>query len=79
MNSATDYSMTKSIQSTQNNEISLNGKIEALLFVAPGAVGVSQLATALGVSNRTIEKALNELEQAYQNRGVRLQIGRAHV
>jgi segregation and condensation protein B len=73
MNSATDYSMTKSIQSTQNNEISLNGKIEALLFVAPGAVGVSQLATALGVSNRTIEKSLNELEQAYQNRGVRLQ------
>jgi len=73
MNSATDYSMTKSIQSTLNNEISLNGKIEALLFVAPGAVGVSQLATVLGVSNRTIEKALNELGQAYQNRGVRLQ------
>jgi segregation and condensation protein B len=73
MNSATDYSMTNSNLTTPNNEISLSGKIEALLFVAPGDVGVSQLAAALGVTNRTIEKALSELEQIYQARGVRLQ------
>jgi segregation and condensation protein B len=73
INSTTDYSMTNSNQTTLNNEISLNGKIEALLFVAPGAVGIGQLATALGVTNRTIEKALIELEQSYQARGVRLQ------
>ena len=65
--------MTNSNQTTIKNEISLNGKIEALLFVAPGAVGVSQLATALGVTNRTIEKALLELDQAYRGRGMRLQ------
>ena len=65
--------MINSNQTTLNKEISLNGKIEALLFIAPGAVGVSQLATTLGVTNRVIEKALDELDEAYQERGVRLQ------
>jgi segregation and condensation protein B len=58
---------------TPSNEISLNAQLEALLFVAPGAVGISQLSTALGITNRAVEKALEELEQEYQSRGVRLQ------
>jgi segregation and condensation protein B len=58
---------------TPSTAISINAQLEALLFVAPGAVGISQLATALGVTNRTIEKALDELGEEYQSRGVRLQ------
>ena len=60
-------------QTTLKNEISLNAQIEALLFVAPGAVNIGQLATTLGVTNRVVESALEELEQNYQNRGIRLQ------
>jgi segregation and condensation protein B len=73
INSATDYSMTNSNKATIIKDIPLYGIVEALLFVAPGAVGISQLATALNVSNRTIEKALTELEHLYQTRGIRLQ------
>ena len=65
--------MTNSNQTTPKNTLSLSGKIEALLFVAPGSVSINQLATALGVPNRDIERGLNELEESYQFRGVRLQ------
>jgi len=65
--------MTNSNPTTLSIEISLNAQLEALLFVAPGAVGISQLATALGTTNRAVEKALDELGQEYQDRGVRLQ------
>jgi segregation and condensation protein B len=65
--------MTNSNQTTPKNTLSLSEKIEALLFVAPGSVGVSQLAAALGVTNWAVEKGLKELEDAYQFRGVRLQ------
>jgi len=65
--------MTDSNQTTPNLEISLAARVEALLFVAPGAVSVGQLAAALEVTNRAVEKALDELEQSYQGRGVRLQ------
>jgi segregation and condensation protein B len=58
---------------TPATEISTKAKLEALLFVAPGAVGISQLATALGITNRAVEKALDELGQDYQTRGLRLQ------
>jgi segregation and condensation protein B len=65
--------MTNSNPTTLSTKISLNAQVEALLFVAPGAVGISQLATALGTTNRAVEKALDDLGQDYQNRGVRLQ------
>ena len=65
--------MTNSNQTTPKNTLSLSEKIEALLFVAPGAVSISQLAAALGVPNRDVEKRLYELEESYQFRGVRLQ------
>lgn len=71
--------MINSNQNSFKKEISLNGIVEALLFVAPEAVGINQIATALGVSNRTIENVLNELEQSYQSRGVRLQRHRGRV
>jgi segregation and condensation protein B len=65
--------MTNSNQTTPKKTLSLNEKIEALLFVAPGSVSVNQLATALGVPNRDVQRGLNELEESYQFRGVRLQ------
>ena len=65
--------MTLPNQTTIKNEISLNAQVEALLFVAPGAVSINQIATALGTTNRTIEVALSELEQEFAMRGIRLQ------
>lgn len=53
--------------------LSLNAQIEALLFVAPGAVSISQLANALGETNRAIEMELDTLISLYQERGIRLQ------
>jgi len=65
--------MTNTNQTTPKNEISLNAQIEALLFVAPGSVSINQIATALGVTNRAVEKAISELGEEYQGRGIRLQ------
>jgi segregation and condensation protein B len=53
--------------------LTLRAKIEALLFVAPGAVSISQLSTALGEDNRTIEEELNLLDEEFMTRGFRLQ------
>ncbi len=57
--------------------ISLPARIEALLFVAPGAVSAAQLAVALEVPVQDIETSLRELESSYQqqshDRGLRLQ------
>ena len=65
--------MTNSNQTTPKTELALKAQIEALLFVAPGAVNLSQIATALGVTNRKVENALDELDQDYEGRGLRLQ------
>jgi segregation and condensation protein B len=53
--------------------LSIQAQIEALLFVAPGAVTPQQLATALNTPLREIETALEELENSYRLRGIRLQ------
>jgi segregation and condensation protein B len=53
--------------------ISLGARIEALLFVAPGQVTPSHLAGALGVSVREVEAGLDDLENHYMDRGLRLQ------
>ena len=55
----------------------LAARIEALLFVAPGAVTAMQLATALECSVRDIEKGLESIEAALKQevpaRGLRMQ------
>jgi segregation and condensation protein B len=65
------------------NELSLSARIEALLFVAPGAVTSAQLAAALDVPTTEVEKGLNELAAEYdensQSRGLRLQRHRGRV
>ena len=47
--------------------------IEALLFVAPSTVSVSQLAEALETTPREVEKGLSVLQDGYSARGIRLQ------
>jgi segregation and condensation protein B len=53
--------------------LSLQAQLEALLFVAPGTVSVKQLAEALEMAPREVEKALADLESSYAERGIRLQ------
>jgi segregation and condensation protein B len=57
--------------------LSLTARIEALLFIAPGAVSAFQLAAALDLPVQEIEASLKELEASYRQlrteRGLRLQ------
>lgn len=61
----------------------LLARLEALLFVAPGAVAITQLSTALDLPQREIEQALTALEnllnQPENARGLRLQRHYARV
>jgi segregation and condensation protein B len=63
--------------------IDLLASLEALLFVAPGAVTPAQLAAALELTTQEIERSLDELESLYQAaipaRGLRLQRYRGRV
>jgi segregation and condensation protein B len=58
-------------------ELNLAARLEALLFIAPGAVTAAQLAAVMDVPTLQIEKALDDLAAEYdenkQNRGLRLQ------
>ena len=58
-------------------ETDLLARLEALLFVAPGAVSAPQLAAVLDISIGEVQQALVELEEDYKRnpliRGVRLQ------
>jgi segregation and condensation protein B len=61
-------------QSEQNPEpVSLEARVEALLFVSPARVALNQLAQVLDVTPRDIELALEKLDQGYADRGIRLQ------
>lgn len=59
----------------------LRARLEALLFVAPGAVTSAQLAQALDLSPQEIDAALNSLQQEYEraSRGLRLQFHNGRV
>ncbi|MFA5836517.1 MAG: SMC-Scp complex subunit ScpB [Bellilinea sp.] len=54
--------------------LSLDARIEAILFVAPAPVSIQQLAEALATAPGEIEESLRRLDRALQNaRGIRLQ------
>jgi len=58
----------------QNLKMSkLKANLEAVLFVAPVSVTLSQLASALDITEREIEKVLTQLGEDYQERGLRIQ------
>jgi segregation and condensation protein B len=65
------------------HSLSLSASLEALLFVAPGALSVSQLASALELTAAEVERGLAELESLYNGldagRGLRLQRLRGRV
>jgi segregation and condensation protein B len=53
--------------------LSLRARLEALLFAAPGAVTLAQLAAALELPQPEVEKGLAEMEAALAAGGLRLQ------
>lgn len=55
------------------SDLSLESRLEALLFVAPATVTIKQLAEALEVPAREVEKSLATLEESYAQRGIKLQ------
>jgi segregation and condensation protein B len=57
----------------KRKDIDLVNLLEALLFVAPGAVAPAQLADALDVQIKEVEEGLIELETHYLRRGIRMQ------
>jgi len=59
--------------------LDLVAQLEALLFVAPGPVTINQLATALEITPRQVEKELTTLEEQYQTRGICLQYHRGGI
>ncbi len=63
---------TKSLEE-KPSDLSLESRLEALLFVAPGTVTIKQLAESLEAPPREVEKALATLEESYARRGIRLQ------
>jgi segregation and condensation protein B len=58
-----------------DKSLNMTANLEALLFVAPGLVSVTQLATALEISTSEVEKGLEALADKYagQDSGLRLQ------
>jgi segregation and condensation protein B len=56
-----------------SEELSLEMRIEALLFVSSAPVTVGQIATALEIPTRKVSKILEGLGQSLQNRGIRIQ------
>ena len=66
-------------QTYESKKLSLEAKLEALLLVAPTAAAPSQLAAALEVTARQVEKALQRLEESYAERGMRIQTHNGRV
>ncbi len=54
-------------------ELHISAQLEALLFVASGAVTLQQLAAALEITARKVEKGLAALDETLADRGLRLQ------
>jgi segregation and condensation protein B len=59
--------------------LSLEAAVEALLFVADSPVSVGRLAEALQVTPGQVERALDDLEATYAERGLRLQCAGSRV
>ncbi len=57
----------------QEKTLELSAQVEAILFVAPEPISPYQISTILEESPWAIKKALEELEELYQQRGIRLQ------
>lgn len=56
--------------------LSIQAKVEALLFAAPSAVTVKQIADAIESSPKEVENAVAGLEELYSERGIQIQKNR---
>jgi segregation and condensation protein B len=63
----------KKVDISESEKLSLEARLEALLFVAPGTTSIKQLAESLQATPRQVEQALIHLEASYAERGLRLQ------
>jgi segregation and condensation protein B len=67
------------LKTIRPSEISLEAQIEALLFVAPDSVTVSQIASALEIKPIQVKKGLKNLKETYSTRGIKIQWHRDRV
>jgi segregation and condensation protein B len=72
-NSAPFDSLSAAVNKAGSSGLSLSAILEALLFAAPGSVTSAQLAAALEISVREVDKGLADLEAQFKGRGLRLQ------
>jgi segregation and condensation protein B len=56
-----------------NGQLNLTARVEAILFVAPEPLSAYQIGSILDESTHTIGKVLEELQDTYHGRGIRLQ------
>ncbi len=75
----TDADAARSVPTDDSQVSSVVRRVEALLFVAPSAVAVQDLARALDLSLDEVEMALRELTEQRRNAGVILQRHRDRV
>lgn len=68
-----DDDVKRKTSASEDGGLSLEARVESLLFVADAPVSVGRLAEALEVTPAQIERALAELEAACAGRGLRLQ------
>ena len=67
------------IDNATNTSLKIEHLIESLLFVAEGPVSIAQIAAALNTSPKQIKRALLDLENLYQDRGLQIQNLRGRV
>jgi segregation and condensation protein B len=70
---APDYSMSSDLDKLKPEALTLEARIEALLFIASAAITVNQLAAILDKTPYQVENALNEFAESQKGRGIRLQ------
>jgi segregation and condensation protein B len=67
------------IETESSITLSIEAKVEALLFVSPTAVSAGQIASALDITPREAETAIQNLELQLASRGIRLQRHRGKI
>ena len=73
--------MSTEIETQINKQeiVTMDSRIEAILFVSSIPVSISQLSVALDTTSRQIEKALITLEENLDKRGLRLVTHRGKI
>lgn len=59
--------------SNQKPSLDLTALVEAILFVSPEPINANQIGALLDVTPRVVKSAIEELDELYVDRGIRLQ------